>query len=167
MNEETNPVLRNYMAETVPRSQGLHQALGWIVDLKREMELLLDMVGEGVVAFDRQGCITLINRKAEEILMLEPWKAIGQPLESMFAQTGLVDVLQTGKNVYDEFRNIAGRDVVVNRAAFPCLPGGAAGPEPHRARDQVAAEETRTGGAGGGAQGTGWNPVDRPGYGRL
>ncbi|MCL5046497.1 MAG: sigma 54-interacting transcriptional regulator [Actinobacteria bacterium] len=118
LNEETNVALRHYMAETIPRSQGLHQALSWIVDLKREMELLLDMVDEGVVAFDRNGYVTLVNRKAEEILLLEPWKAIDQPLESVVNQTGLTEVLRTGKNVYDEFRNVHGRDVVVNQAAM-------------------------------------------------
>ncbi|MGA8571782.1 MAG: sigma 54-interacting transcriptional regulator [Desulfobaccales bacterium] len=64
---------------------------------KAQLETVLHSVPSGIVAVDNQGCFTIINPKAEEVLGFTQEKAQGAPVQDFIPDTGLLEVLNTGR----------------------------------------------------------------------
>ncbi|MDA0577880.1 MAG: PAS domain-containing protein, partial [Verrucomicrobia bacterium] len=67
-------------------------------------DILLDNLGTGVIAMDRQQIITVINRDAQRILGRQPHNLIGKPCDTLPSPLGpiLKDTLDTGVRHADE-----------------------------------------------------------------
>ncbi|MFM1655241.1 sigma-54 interaction domain-containing protein [Brevibacillus sp. B_LB10_24] len=64
---ETREILLDYTHQIITRSQGLQVAMQGLINTKNLLQLTLDMVQDGVIAFDNAGRITLFNPAAETI----------------------------------------------------------------------------------------------------
>ena len=80
------------------------------------LDLILDSVGSGVIAIDRNATIVVLNASAERLLGVRKEDALGKPLLSIVPGSGLVNVLRTGEPETGRVQVAGRRTVVANRA---------------------------------------------------
>lgn len=95
---------------------------GWNIVLKREVsritrerEKILDFTRDGIVAVDRDGHVSMINKVAQDLLAVDEG-VIGMAAEEVIPDVDLSTVLQTGEAVFDVEQNLRGSLVIGNKA---------------------------------------------------
>ncbi|WP_236099477.1 ATP-binding protein [Dethiosulfovibrio marinus] len=113
--------------DTLMKIGGLFLAIlativGWNVMLKREVvrisgerEKILDFIRDGIVAVDKDGRVSMINKVAQELLAVG-LDVVGKPAEEAVPDVDLVKVLDTGEPVFDLEQNLRGTLVIGNKA---------------------------------------------------
>ena len=86
-----------------------------IARLFRERNAILESIKEGVVAINHEGRVTMLDHEAAKILNIPPESGIGTPVKTIFPQTKMLEVLQSGEGQYDQEMLIGGIEVIVNR----------------------------------------------------
>lgn len=87
-----------------------------IARLFKERDATLQSVREGIIAVNREGIITTVNRTAIETLGLKPTMDLtGQPVTRVLPESGLMSVLETGEPQFDQEVWLNGRQMIVNR----------------------------------------------------
>lgn len=81
----------------------------------REREKIMDFTRDGIVAIDREGKISLLNRTAVKLAGLGGNER-GCDVDLCIPELGLSDVLKTGEAVHDLEQNVNGRVLVINKA---------------------------------------------------
>lgn len=102
---------------------------GWNLMLKqevaritREREEILDFIRDGIVAVDRSGRISMINKVAQRLLGVDE-SALGQESDSVIPEVDLSSVLRTREPIFDMEQNLNGSLVIANMA--PVILNGA------------------------------------------
>lgn len=85
-----------------------------IAETKQHLGFLLDVVHEGVIAFNEEDKITLYNRLAEQIFQESAWRVMGTPLDELLSHKSLKHI-STAKEIKDEVYPINGNSLVVNK----------------------------------------------------
>lgn len=65
---------------------------------KAQLETVLRSVPSGIIAVDTNGHLTIVNPKAEEVLGFLQKEAIGAPVQEFIPDTGLLQVLDSGRS---------------------------------------------------------------------
>uniref|UniRef100_UPI001D0D818E sensor histidine kinase n=1 Tax=Marinobacter metalliresistant TaxID=2961995 RepID=UPI001D0D818E len=87
-----------------------------IARLFRERDATLQSVREGIIAINREGLITTVNRTALDTLGLKPETPLaGQPVLSVLPESDLLSVLESGIPDFDREVWLRGRQMIVNR----------------------------------------------------
>ncbi len=86
-----------------------------IARLFRERNAILESIREGVVAINDEGSVTMLDHEAAKLLGIPPETSLGAPIESIFPQTRMLEVLQSGEEQFDQEMQIGDIEVVVNR----------------------------------------------------
>lgn len=87
-----------------------------IARLFQERDATLQSVKEGIIAINRDGIITTVNRTALETLGLEPDTALpGKPIQDILPGSDLLSVLESGTPDFDREVWLRNRHMVVNR----------------------------------------------------
>ena len=82
----------------------------------KERSAILGAVREGIVAINKDGYITMINRAAKKTLGLSPDQDyLDQRIESVVPETGILDVLRTGESQLDWEHRVGDKEIIVNR----------------------------------------------------
>ncbi|WP_026690957.1 ATP-binding protein [Alteribacter aurantiacus] len=83
-----------------------------------QKETILQSAHEGIIAVNRSGKITLLNKAAQRLLEVEKDQLnryIGHPVQELLPNSRLPDVLESGESQYDEEMAFGDHIVVVNR----------------------------------------------------
>jgi PAS domain S-box-containing protein len=80
------------------------------------VKAILDYAYEGVVAVDEKGLITVFNKTAEQVIEVKAEEALGKYIRNIIPGTGLLRVLETGKDELGELETINANLVATNRA---------------------------------------------------
>nr|WP_321502146.1 transporter substrate-binding domain-containing protein [uncultured Dethiosulfovibrio sp.] len=95
---------------------------GWNIILKREVaritrerEKILDFTRDGIVAVDREGHVSMINKVAQDLLAVDEM-VVGLWSEDVIPDVDFSTVLQTGEAVFDVEQNLRGSLVIANKA---------------------------------------------------
>lgn len=87
-----------------------------IARLFQERNATLQSVREGIIAIDREGIVTTVNRTALETLGLSDSTSVaGQPILAVLPESDLLSVLQSGTPDFDREVWLRDRQMVVNR----------------------------------------------------
>ncbi|WP_028671470.1 ATP-binding protein [Saccharospirillum impatiens] len=87
-----------------------------IARLFEEQNATLQSVREGIIAVNREGVITTINRTAVDSLGLEADKPLtGRPIADILPDSGLMAALERGEPEFDQEIWLQGRHMIVNR----------------------------------------------------
>lgn len=113
LNKKTTQILINYINNTIPRNPELLSSLSYVMESKQHLELILDVVNEGIIAFDDDNKIIIINKLAEKIFQDNPWNVKGMVLKDFFSP-GL-DKLYSYDELKDEAFSIGGILYVINK----------------------------------------------------
>ncbi len=117
LNSETKNILSAYSKRIIPRSQGAQITFQGLINTKNLMEQTLNMVQDGVVAYDSEGRVTLLNRVAESIFACLPDEVIGYPIESLLVQAGLsTDIMHQESK--DKLITIRKQKIIVNKLSI-------------------------------------------------
>lgn len=87
-----------------------------IARLFQERDATLQSVREGIIAINRDGIITTVNRTALETLGLDPTTTMaGRPILEVLPESDLMSVLKSGQPDFDREVWLRNRQMVVNR----------------------------------------------------
>lgn len=87
-----------------------------IARLFEERDATLQSVREGIIAVNREGIITTINRTAVDSLGLESDTPLaGRPIAEVLPDSGLMAALERGEPEFDQEIWLQGRHMIVNR----------------------------------------------------
>ncbi|MDB2448857.1 sensor histidine kinase, partial [bacterium] len=87
-----------------------------IARLFEELDATLQSVREGIIAVNRDGRITTVNRTAIETLGLAPDTRLdGQLINDVLPESGLMPVVESGEPQFDQEVWLNGRHMIVNR----------------------------------------------------
>lgn len=81
----------------------------------KEVETILNMIDEAVLAIDKNEIITIYNHKAEKIFGKKKEKILGKKLKECLPQSKLVDILRNNESEMDLIIDIDGNKIVTNR----------------------------------------------------
>ena len=82
----------------------------------QERSAILGSIREGIVAINKDGDITMINQAARKTLGLNADEDyLHRPIEKVVPETGILDVLRTGKSQLDLEHRVGGKEIIVNR----------------------------------------------------
>lgn len=88
INKDTVQIIINHMGEIIPRSPGLLSMLNNIVETKHHLEYLVDLIDEGIVAYNAENRIIFFNKWAASLFKLHAWEVIGRDAGEFFNQKG-------------------------------------------------------------------------------
>lgn len=86
-----------------------------IAALYVERNAVLESVREGIVAIDRRGRVSMMNRAAIRILELPGEEVHGKPILDVLPDSRMPEVLETGEHQLDRESMIGGKEIIVNR----------------------------------------------------
>jgi sigma-54 dependent transcriptional regulator, acetoin dehydrogenase operon transcriptional activator AcoR len=104
--------LLRWMAETMPRSQGLRAAVSWLARMRREHEAVLDHVQDAVVACDARGRISFFNRKAETVFGQRAGTVVGKLAAEVLPMLDLRSMLSMGHQTVDRLVQVGKADIM-------------------------------------------------------
>ncbi len=87
--------LSNSEREVKSANESLKSTLANLDKHTRYIEVVLGNVSAGVISVDQDGVITTINRRAGDLLRLDPGKFIGRSIEEMLTLESFSELLQT------------------------------------------------------------------------
>ncbi|MCD8513123.1 MAG: ATP-binding protein, partial [Nitrincola sp.] len=87
-----------------------------IARLVNEKEAILQSIHEGLVAVNKEGCITLLNQSAKRTLgVVDDREYLGAPIDQLVPNSRLQEVLTHGEKQFDRELWIGAVPVIVNR----------------------------------------------------
>ena len=99
-----------------------------IGELYTEKQAILQTIREGIIAVNRDGIITMVNRYALQLLQLPlSAKITGRHIEDVIPNTRLNEVVRTGQAEFDHEMLIGDHDVIVNRVPIVSRKHGVTG----------------------------------------
>lgn len=96
-NQESMLTFLFRMAELIESKISEMQAIHQLELTKQNLETLIESVQEGILAIDSDGRITHCNRAAEQLIHRDKKQVIGQPLDSVWPGSPMLDVLRSGE----------------------------------------------------------------------
>lgn len=114
LNKKTSQIVLSHIAKIIPKSPGLSESLSLITESRQHLGFVLDVVHEGVIAFNEEDKITLYNKLAEQIFKESAWRVIGTHLEGLLNSKNLRNI-SNSKEIKDEVYIINGNSLVVNK----------------------------------------------------
>ncbi|WP_232696007.1 sigma-54 interaction domain-containing protein [Brevibacillus daliensis] len=114
LNNETRNVLSRYADKIVTRSQGIQFTLQGMLHINNILQRTLNMVQDGVIAYDHDGIITLFNRTAETIFGFSSEEAQKHTVEGLLHREG-VDPITLQQEWKDCLIHIKKQKILINR----------------------------------------------------
>ncbi|WP_083270592.1 sigma 54-interacting transcriptional regulator [Bacillus marinisedimentorum] len=84
-------------------------------NMATSMEALLESTNNGIVSTDPDGKVTIINKKAEQILKIEAAEVIGKPLNEALPNTQIRNLIESGSGTGGKAIECNGMSLIVNR----------------------------------------------------
>lgn len=114
LNDETRKMIAAYSEQIIPRNRGLQMTLQALMNTKNLLHKSLNLVPDGVIAYDNQGYITLFNQSAEQIFRVSGWDVIGRKIEDFLHEQKIShSVLQEAGE--EHLIHVNQQDIVLNK----------------------------------------------------
>jgi two-component system CitB family sensor kinase len=86
-----------------------------IAALYMERNAVIESVREGIVAIDRHGLVTMVNKAATQILELPTGEDVHRkPIREVLPTSKMLEVLETGEHQLDREATLEGKEIIVN-----------------------------------------------------
>jgi len=79
------------------------------------LQVILDVIHDGLVAIDRRGNIVLLNPAAAEILGVNRDSAFGKPVKQIIPNSRMLRVLETGEPEINQRQELANKTILTSR----------------------------------------------------
>ncbi len=91
---EKDKILHRYQGEIIPEEKGVQALVGYNTTIKRSMNTILDLIGDGVIETDNFGTIVSMNKRAVSLLHIEERLIIGKNIVEIID----IDITQVDEN---------------------------------------------------------------------
>lgn len=85
-----------------------------IAELLEERDTILSSINEGIIAIDREDRVIELNENAKRLLSLGD-NSVGRPIQELFPETRLPDVIKSGTPIVDQEEIINGKVLLTSR----------------------------------------------------
>jgi len=85
------------------------------LDVRRDIEKILDSTHDAMIVVDKNGLITLFNKSAERLTGKKSKNALGKPVEDIIETTRLPIILKTGLSELNQQQKLGETTIVTNR----------------------------------------------------
>ncbi|MFP3391645.1 sigma 54-interacting transcriptional regulator [Brevibacillus sp. SIMBA_040] len=85
------------MSELLTSKISEQAALNKWIKTTQKLEVLIGSIHEGIIAIDENGLITNCNETAEQLVQMDKQQLINTPIEQIWSNSPMLEVLQTGK----------------------------------------------------------------------
>lgn len=83
-------------------------------EIARRYQTIINTTSDGIIAYDQQGMVTVVNKKAKTLLGLEGEIADPCHVSKIMASQPSLDILKSGKSILDSIETINGSSFVLN-----------------------------------------------------
>ncbi|MBU2643149.1 sigma 54-interacting transcriptional regulator [bacterium] len=104
--------------ETIKSALSIGRAGRQAIEKSHRYRLILDSASEGVIAVDKSGKITAINRTACELLDLEEKVVTDNPIQNILPKTAMTKALSTSRQITDSIEKHKSKTFVWNHKPF-------------------------------------------------
>lgn len=85
------------------------------INLRKELEVILNSTHDAMIAVDHEGIITLFNKAAERLTGISSNYAIGKPVKNVIKNTRLMHILETGDFELNRQQDLGNIKIITNR----------------------------------------------------
>lgn len=107
-----NSDIKNYFKEIVPSSLGIGKILNNAFRLESQLDVLLEIFDDGIIAINSDGIIYSYNESAEKILGYKKEEILGNNGISLFPEIPFSEVLDSGISKKEELIKISDFDII-------------------------------------------------------
>lgn len=120
-NEQTFLDFIGRMADLLASKALENQAVAKLQLTSKQLDTIINTIKEGIIAVNKNGCISYFNRASAEILGIKSKQVVGKKLSHIFPNSPLNEVLKNGKKVMAQevLYEVENRRVSVVSTAFP------------------------------------------------
>jgi len=86
-----------------------------VLEMKKEMEVIIDSTHDAMIAVDKSGIITLFNKAAQRLTKIDYEDAIEKHVEGVILNTRLPYILKTGKSELNRKQPLGEINIITNR----------------------------------------------------
>ncbi len=114
LDEEMQNRLSTYAERIIPRSHGLQSTIEGIINFKNLLQQSLNTVHDGVVVYDQNENITIVNGIGEKIFKLKSWEMIGKNVREFFWKEG-IDLQIQKDDIKDFLTHIKNQNIILSK----------------------------------------------------
>lgn len=116
MDKVSSTILSSYIKKIIPDSIGLQDTLNSLIDVRNNLEAIINTINEGVITYDDQKKITQFNRVMEQLSGRPHWKVVGQSINRVFDELNFPpEIMDIERNFYDRIYTIYGKRYLVSK----------------------------------------------------
>ncbi len=108
------PVSPTALAETLQDACSVARSRRREVELIQRYRTVIDTIAEGIIAVDREGNITTLNRVAKSILGIPDGGSGDMSIGRFFREPAILKVMQSGSSIRHQLENIGGEQYLVD-----------------------------------------------------
>ena len=101
--------------QTIQKAKEILQAQIIEKEKAQILQSIIDFAYDGILAIDREGKITVFNHIAEDLMEKKSTDIIGETINNVISNTGLLRVLKSGKAEVGEFQKLGNINIATNR----------------------------------------------------
>lgn len=85
------------------------------IQISDYINAILNSAHNGIIAVDKNGCVTIINPAAEKMIGIKARDGIGRHITDIIPTTNLLEVLETGEPMFNQKFEMNGKMFITNR----------------------------------------------------
>ncbi|WZL72902.1 sigma 54-interacting transcriptional regulator [Clostridiaceae bacterium 35-E11] len=105
--------IRNFFKNNITNNFGIKNLLNKTDQLESHMELLLNVMDQGIIGVNQTDCIYIYSQAAEKITGLKKEDVLGQRAKTLFPSLNFWQVLKTSKSIEGKIIKINDHDIAV------------------------------------------------------
>lgn len=113
LNSETQSIISEYANTIITRNQGFENTMNELINTQTLLHRVLNLVEDGVVAFDSEYKISYLNLNAEKIFNCQSISQLGNYVGNLLKQEGLK--LNIENNIYNQIVKIGRQNYILNK----------------------------------------------------
>jgi len=121
LNETAHFVSAKYIEKIIRLGKQLHDSINETNKMNQYLIKVLNQVNDGIVAFNKEGKITVFNEKCTEIFKCRISQAIKRHISHIIKDKNILDFLNTSPAINDQMFKINDIDVVINKFSLDKL----------------------------------------------
>ena len=115
LDEKARFISAKYIETIIRLNKKLHDSMEEASSMNRYLLRVLNQVNDGIVAFSREGTISVFNEKSEEVFGVKSVHAIGRNISRIIRDKNVSDFLLASSDLADQLFKINDTDVIINK----------------------------------------------------
>jgi sigma-54 dependent transcriptional regulator, acetoin dehydrogenase operon transcriptional activator AcoR len=115
LDEKARLISAKYMETIIRLNKELHDSMEEASSMNNYLVKVLNQVNDGIIAFSKDGTISVFNEKSEEVFGVKSLYAIGRNIRQISRDKNVSDFLLASSDLADRLFRINDTDVIINK----------------------------------------------------